>query len=187
MKGSRRIWLGAAAGAGVGILAFTVVFGLGAAPAQMAPVGELPNRVIRGPDRDVPCEELANGQEKCATPLPQLTVAEKARGSALRLDAVSVPLDHVGGYRVLLGQAILARGYVGAMDLSIANLDQNSFKATSFRLLLEDAKSGEGLPFNIYEKGLTQGDQTVNVYLVFDLSAFTEGATVEVRDVFVGS
>ncbi|MES2208704.1 MAG: hypothetical protein V4515_00735 [Chloroflexota bacterium] len=154
-------------------------------PDSLGVVGDIPNRVVSGLDQDVPCTENADGVQTCATPLPKLTTADKASASALIIENGTVKLDHLGKYRVFLGQVVLARGIVQSSVLELGNVRSETYLAPSFRLELEDASSHRVLPRNIYDKGITDGPQRVDAYLVFDLQWYQEGASILISRVEV--
>lgn len=175
--GRRNLLLGVVALAGAG-------FAIGAigesGAGTFGAVGSLPNRVIAGPDRDVPCSENTNGIGICATPLPTLTAAETARRRPLEVVDIRIPVDADGPYRVLLGGAVLPRGLVEATNVQLGSAIDATYVADSFRIVLEDASTGRVLPDNIYVKGLVAGDQRVNAYLVFTILSHEPGAYVDV-------
>lgn len=166
-----------------GVLVF--YSGQPSSPGSLGTVGEIPNRIVPAPDRDVPCVENADGSQTCATPLPGLSAADRALSTPLEVSGLSIPLDHLGAYRMFVGQATLPRGEIEVMALSLSNSDSGTYFAPSFSLQLEDAMTKRPLPLNIYEKGVVDGAQTVNVYLRFDLTSFKVGATVEVKHIEV--
>jgi hypothetical protein len=174
----------------LGVVALVVVAGLiffqwaASNSPHFGVVGPMPNRVVNGPDRDVPCDEVG-GSEVCATPLPTLTESDRAQVIPLEVANLNVRLDHLGAYRVPLGQAVLARGIIEVMSLSIANTGDGFYSARFFALQLEDATTGKVLPGNVYAKGIVDGLQRVNVYLSFDLQSHKPGAIVAVDHVEV--
>lgn len=172
-------------GIGGAVAGVSVFFAGGATNHSLGPVGPMPNRVQTGPDHDVPCLEPEGEAPVCATPLPALTANDRKLGVPLARASLAVPLDHLGSYRVLLGQATLARGVIERMSFSIENTDSDKFLAPVFYLELEDADTRAILPDNVYEKGVSPGAQRVNVYLRFELTSFTPGAVVEVADIDV--
>jgi hypothetical protein len=174
------------ASAGLLVVVLWVLFpGDGQPSGDLGPVGDIPNRVVSGLDQDIPCIENADGSLDCATPLPSLTAADRASGLALTLEGIVVELDHLGAYRVSLGQAVLARGIVQESVLQLGNVGSGAYRAPSFMLLFEDASSHKVLPRNIYAKGVTDGPQRVDVYLVFDLEWYRDGASIDVSRVVV--
>ena len=154
-------------------------------PTNLGTVGNIPNRVLSGPDLDVPCVEDEKGVQACATPLPALTATERGTSSPLIMDNMTIKLDRLGPHRVLVGQAILARGVIQVMALELGNAKSGAYLAPVFLLELEDASTHEVLPRNIYEKGMSAGPQRVDVYLTFDLQSYGDGASVEVSHIEV--
>lgn len=148
-------------------------------------VGPLPNRVVTGPDRDVPCREKDDGTLVCATPLPDLTPAESSHGVALRIERFEIELDHVGPYRVALGEAVLSRGIVTELSFRLESADRDDFLAPDFRLILEDNATRAVQPANVFEKGVVDGVQRVTVYVAFDLESYGKGSVVVLREVVV--
>ncbi len=173
------------AGMGAITVGALVFLGGGTTTGQLGTVGDMPNRVLIGPDRDVPCEEVEGKAPECATPVPTIPAADKALGKALVVKSLTVPLDHGGEYRVYLGQAVLARGVIERMSFSLRNAADGNYRAPVFYLELEDAETKAIVPTNVYAKGLEPRPQPVNVYLRFDLQSFDKGATVEVADIDV--
>lgn len=155
-------------------------------PGSLGLVGDIPNRVVSGPDQDIPCTENAERVQMCATPLPKLTAVDKASASALVVDDATIRLDHLGKYRVLLGQAVLARGMVQRLVLELGHVRSNTYRAPSFMLELEDALTHRTQPRNIDDKGLTDGPQRVDVYLTFDLQWYADGASIQVTRAEIG-
>jgi hypothetical protein len=156
-------------------------------PPRTGVVGSLPtNSVVAGPDRDVSCTtDMPPADEPCATLLPTLAPEERTLGRPLVAGPLDVALDHIGGYRVRVGEATLVRGLVQDMRLRIGNTADGTYAAPFFTLELEDAATGRKLPRNVYDKGMVDGLQRVNVYLVFELLSHAPGAIVRVERVLV--
>lgn len=168
----------------VGLIWLTTSGG-SAGPDDLGVIGDIPNRVVSGPDLDIPCVEDEGGAQTCATPLPALTAADRSTSSPLVVDNLVIKLEHLGPHRVFIGQAVLARGVIEVMSLELRNAQSGTYRAPVFVLELEDASTKKVLPRNIYEKGFSDGPQRVDVYLTFDLQSFKEGATLEVSHIEV--
>jgi len=175
----------AALGASLLVAAGWIALYSGPAPTRFGTVGEIPNRVAPGPDRDVPCVASSAGTMRCATPLPPLTDQDRAAARPLLVEGLRVPLDHVGRYRIPVGEAVLARGVIEVLSLTLANASDGSYTAPLFSLELQDAATGSALPRNMYGKGVVDGSQHVEVFLTFDLQAFAPGAALQVSRIEV--
>ena len=186
---SPRFWLVVAGIVLLGAAGFSLMQGGATTPPAFGRVGPLPtNSVFSGPDRDVSCTvELwePGASEACATLLPTLAPQERTLGRPLDVGPIDVALDHLGPYRVRIGEAILVRGLIQDMVLTIRNTADGTYAAPFFMLELEDAVTGKTLPRNLYEKGVVDGLQRVNVYLTFDLQSYEPGAVVQVDRVSV--
>lgn len=148
-------------------------------------VGEIPNRVDRGPDRDVPCIEGAGTDPVCATPLPALTQAQRAAARPLAVASIEVPLDRLGSYRIYLGDAVLPGGVLEEASFALDNGGDGTYLAPRFHIELEDAATKSVVPNNVYAKGVQAGPQRVSAYLRFDVQRFDPGAKVMVSDIVV--
>jgi predicted RecA/RadA family phage recombinase len=65
----RRLAAGIAVATVLAVAAFTLLAGP-RGDAVLGGVGQIPNLVQRGPDRDVPCVEKQGAKPACATPSP---------------------------------------------------------------------------------------------------------------------
>jgi hypothetical protein len=157
------------------------------APPTFGVVGPLPtNWVYAGPDRDVSCsDDHPDAFLPCATLLPTLAPEERALGRPPDVGPLDVVLDHLGQYRVRVGEATLVRGLIQDMALSIGNTADGSYAAPYFTLELEDAVTGKVQPRNVYDKGMVDGLQRVYVYLKFDLLSYKTAAVVRVDHIRV--
>ncbi len=148
-------------------------------------VGQIPNRVDRGPDRDVPCIEDEGKEPVCATPLPALTQAQRLAAKPLAIKSIEVALDRLGAYRIHLGDAVLPGGVIEEASFALDNAGDGTYLARRFFIELEDAATKAVIPNNIYANGVQPGSQLVSAYLRFDLQKFTPGAKVIVSDIVV--
>jgi hypothetical protein len=63
----------------------------------------------------------------CATPPPTPPAMVVASAKPLRIDQTTIPIDHPGNYRIVLGRATLPNGYLSERTLTIANPQPTAF------------------------------------------------------------
>jgi hypothetical protein len=136
-----------------------------------------------GVDRDVPC--TGEAPAGCATPPPTPRPASVAAAQPLDVDALDIPLDHVGRYEVLVGDAGLPDGYLSERRASLANSRPTTFWIDDgIRLEVRPTEAGRPAIGSIYRDPY-DGVEPVRVFLVFDVVEASPGATLEVRDILV--
>jgi hypothetical protein len=153
---------------------------------------ETPEIRIGGPTldgggyRDVPCSG-ENG-ERCATPLPSPEPKAVAAARPLDVDALDIPIDHVGHYAVEVGRAVLPNGVVSRSRFTLADPTPESFSVVPESGVQLDVRSlDDGAPpfDNYYLRGWHPGTEQVVVTLTFDVTAFSPGAVLQVRSLIV--
>lgn len=135
--------------------------------------------------RDVPCaDENGNG---CATPLPAFEPAAAAAAKPLLVPTLDVLIDHVGSYVVEVGRAVLPNGVLTAAHFQLADPKTQTFAVSEYGVVLHvDSIDPAGRPFdNYYRHGWHRGTEEVRVSLAFDVTAFTPGAHLQVRNLDV--
>lgn len=135
---------------------------------------------------DVPCPD-GSPPHTCGTPLPTLEPAAVAASRPLLVSRIPIPIDHVGGYEVWLGEASLANGV--ATEASFAFMDDwpldVSLKDGVAQIDLRSLEP-DGKPFqNYFDHGWRGGVEHVEAVLVFDVLWFEKGAALDIRDVVV--
>ena len=132
---------------------------------------------------DIPCTGDA-GNETCASPVPTIDPSVSAKGLPLRLPKVVVPIDHVGGYVVDLGDAVLPNGILSLTSATLADdtrVDVLIPDGIRLEVLGDDGKS----LWNVYEQGWRAGTERVHVRLTFAVEEFQPGAALVFTDVLV--
>ena len=143
------------------------------------------NGVIGGGYHDVPC--AGEPPDGCSTPVPTAVPAAAAAATALRIDRLDIPIDHVGDYDVRLGEARLPNGLLTAAEFAFVDdwPPDVTILEGGGRLEVRSLEP-DGRPFfNIYEHGWREGTERVAAFLVFHVDRFDPGAHLSIRDVVV--
>jgi hypothetical protein len=154
-----------------------------------APCSDDPHIGAGGPPgegyHDTPCP--GEPPAGCATPVPARAPDAIAAAIALRIDHVDIPIDHVGDYEVLLGEARLANGLLTKSGLSLVDDWPDEFTILYGGVWIEvRSLEPDGRPFrNIFEHGWRKGTERVAAYLRFHIDRFDPGAVLQVRNVLV--
>jgi hypothetical protein len=121
-----------------------------------------------------------------ATP-PPLDPAAVAAAKPLRVDALDIPIDHVGHYEVSVGRAIIPMGILTRGIFTLANPRPTDLATTEDGVILRILSTTPGAkPFlNLYDHGWHDGTEEVAVDLVFDILEFQRGATLQIRGLVV--
>jgi hypothetical protein len=136
-----------------------------------------------GVDRDVPC--AGEAPAGCATPPPTPRPASVQAATALDVAALDVPLDHVGSYEILVGEASLPDGALSERRASLANTRPTTFWIDDgIRIEVRPNESGRP-PIGSLYRDPYDGVEPVRVFLVFDVVETSPGAVLEVRDILV--
>ena len=148
-------------------------------------------RIDGGVSHDVPC-----GPTECdehhpgATPPPSPRPAVVSASQPLELRVFNVPIDHVGHYEVLAGNASLPDGLLSERSGTLGDPRPTAFWIDQgVQIVVRPGKAciGSACPQidSIYHAPY-HGPQPVNVYLVFDVVELdSPGAFLEVRDLVV--
>jgi predicted small secreted protein len=136
-------------------------------------------------NRDVPCP--GDPPDGCATPVPTANVAARSKAVPLKVDRLDIPIDHVGDYRVKVGEAKLPNGQLTHAEIALVDdwPAGVTILSGSVRMDLESLEA-DGKPFsNAYEHGWRNGIERVAAYVIFHVDAFEPGAVLPIRDVLV--
>lgn len=136
-----------------------------------------------GVDRDVPC--AGEAPAGCATLPPTPRPASVEAAKALDVAALEVPLDHVGRYEVLVGEAGLPDGSLSERRGSLANTRPTTFWIDDgIGIEVRPTEPGRPAVGSIYRDPY-DGVEPVRVFLVFEVVETSPGAVLEVRDILV--
>jgi hypothetical protein len=184
------------ASAGVAILAvFLVGFMFLGGQVSRSLGGHVPRAVYGSVgDWDIACGgmDAAGNPAGCSTPLPSLEPDAVARAVPLEIASRDIPIAAVGPADVLLGQATLANGVLHNATFHLAGIEPgNEVLPSGFTIadqIFLDVRPTDPSrpPFgNGYRRGWHPGTEVVNVYLTYDITGFTPGAVIPLRDVVV--
>lgn len=122
----------------------------------------------------------------CPSPVPSPAPDALAEATALQIDRLDIPIDHVGPYEVGLGEALLPNGILTTLDFALVD-DWPPGVTILEGVGLEIRSLGAGgEPIrNIYEHGWREGTERVVAILTFDVFRFDPGAVLSIRDVVV--
>lgn len=133
---------------------------------------------------DVPCSD-EDGQA-CATPIPTARPSGITAAAPLRLPRLEIPIDHVGGYVVAMGEATLPNGILSEASFDLGPTTPAELLVAEHGVTLTVESLAGGPPFeNAYEHGWRRGVERVHVALEFDVDEFAPGATLEVLGLVV--
>lgn len=139
--------------------------------------------ITGGIDRDVPC--AGEAPAGCATPPPTPRPASVEAARALDVAALDIPLDHVGSYEVLVGEAGLPDGSLSERRASLADTRPTTFWIDDYvRLEVRPTDPGRPPVGSIYRDPY-DGVELVRVFLVFEVVETSPGAVLQVRDILV--
>jgi hypothetical protein len=133
-------------------------------------------------DYDRPC--TGGTPETCATVPPTPRPQNVAKARALRIPALDVPLDHLGPYRIELGEAGLPDGAFTGSTASVVDERPTSFWLHDGRLVIEPVDPTRP-PIGSVFRDPFDGVETVRVALEFDVTELTPGAVLQLRDITV--
>ena len=102
----------------------------------------------------------------------------------LRVPVLDIPLDHLGPYAVEVGEAGLPDGAFTSSSASVVDERPESFWIRDARLEIEPVDPARPSVGNIYREPF-DGVERVRVTLVFDVTEFSPGAVLQVRDIVV--
>jgi hypothetical protein len=138
-----------------------------------------------GVDHDIPCTGGGDPPSGCATPPPTPRPSSQALARPLRIAALDIPLDHIGGYQVEVGAAGLPDGVLTQRSATLADPRPEAFWLDD-RILLDVRPVVPGRPRvgSVYRDPF-DGVEPVKVFLVFSVTEVKPGAVLQVRDLIV--
>ncbi len=138
----------------------------------------------RGLDHDTPCTGDGDPPTGCATPVPTPRPEIQAQARPLRVPALDIPLDHVGPYRIELGEAGLPDGAFTNSTASVVDERPTTFWIRNGDLLIEPVDPKRPPVGSVFREPF-DGVERVRVSLVFDVTEVSPGAVLQVRDIVV--
>jgi hypothetical protein len=138
---------------------------------------------------DLPCRGGPGGSpgSLCATPVPSIDPAAAPDAVTLRIPAKDIPISSTGHLEIDLGRATLPNGVLSDARFSLADPYSSAFRVEPEGIRLEVRSLDPSRPpfENAYAHGWYPGTEDVEAYLVLDVTSFTPGARIEVRDLIV--
>ncbi len=137
---------------------------------------------------DVPCGSTPGGEpgSACATPLPTIAPHAAAEAVPLEIAARDIPITSTGPMEINVGPAVLPNGVLSDARFSLADPFTRAFAVADGIRLEVRSQDPTRPPFdNAYAHGWYPGTEAVEVYLVFDVTSFTAGAQLQLRDLIV--
>jgi hypothetical protein len=131
---------------------------------------------------DVPCSD--EPPAGCATPPPTPRPAVQAKAMPLHVPALDIPLDHLGPYRIEVGQAGLPDGAFSRSSASVVDERPEGFWIRDAKLIVEPVDPMRPPIGNVYREPF-DGVEPVRVVLEFTVAELTPGAVLQVRDIVV--
>lgn len=133
-------------------------------------------------DHDTPCG--VDGKS-CATLPPSPRRAIQAMARPLRVAGVDVPLDHLGGYDVEVGEAGLPDGALSTLSGALAETDPETFWiAENVEIQVRPVDPARPEIRSVYRDPF-DGVEPVKVFLVFDVTELKSPSVLQVRDLVV--
>ena len=103
----------------------------------------------------------------------------------LRVPVLDIPLDHLGPYTVDVGEVGLPDGAFTTSSASVVDIRPGSFWIAAMPgSMIEPVDPTRPPVGNIYREPF-DGVEPVRVILVFDVTEFSPGAVLQVRDIVV--
>lgn len=134
--------------------------------------------------RDVPCSGEA--PDGCASPVPSAAPTDLAAAQPLQVSALRIPIDHIGAYSIVVGDAVLPNGLLTEATFGLADESPTDTLVTPEGMSLVIRSLDGGAPFeSIYEHGWHTGTERVRATLVFEVESFEPGAVLVATDIAV--
>ena len=137
---------------------------------------------------DVPCGPTPGGEpgSACATPLPSVDPVAARAAVPLDVPARDIAILSTGHLEIDVGRAVLPNGVLSDATFSVADPRTDAFRVSGPIRLDVRSLDPSRPPFeNLYAHGWYPGTEEVEVFLVLDVTSFTPGATLRVRDLVV--
>jgi hypothetical protein len=133
-------------------------------------------------DYDVPC--TGDAPDTCATYPPTPRPAVVAKAKPLHVPVLDVPLDHLGSYRIDVGEVGLPDGAFTDSSASVVDERPTTFWIRNAQLIVEPLGQARP-PIGSIFRDPFDGVERARVRLEFDVTELTPGAVLEVRDITV--
>lgn len=132
---------------------------------------------------DAPCE---TEDGPCGTPYPTLDPETRAKGTPLRIDALSVPVGGVGHHELVIGHLAFAEGVHSSTSFRIVNGDVDVYRVAGTRVEFRSLVAGAP-PFTdvAWDRPRVAGVEPVEAVLVWDVDFAVKGAVMEIRELVV--
>ena len=142
-----------------------------------------PKIFIAGGDvgRDVPCTHPPTG---CATEPPTPRPEIQAQARPLRVPILDIPLDHLGAYKVEVGEAGLPDGAFTRSSVRFLDEHPTNFWLRDATLVIEPVDPTRP-PIGSIFRDPYDGVEQVRVSIKFDVTELSPGAVLQVRDIVV--
>jgi hypothetical protein len=135
-------------------------------------------------DRDMPCTGNTDPPTGCATEPPTPRPEIRAQARPLRVPVLDIPLDHLGSYRIEVGEAGLPDGAFTESSASFADEHPTNFWLRDADLVIEPVDPTRP-PIGSIFRDPFDGVEQVRVSLQFDVTELSPGAILQVRDILV--
>jgi hypothetical protein len=132
---------------------------------------------------DIPCGG-GDPPTGCATPPPTPRPEIRAMARPLHVPALDVPIDRVGLHRIEVGPAGLPDGTFTRSSASVVDERPEDFWIRDARLIVEPMDPTRPMIGNRYRQPF-DGVEPVRVIIEFDVTEFSPGAVLHVRDIVV--
>jgi len=135
-------------------------------------------------DRDVPCAGDTDPPTGCATEPPTPRPEIRAQARPLRVPVLDIPLDHLGSYRIPVGEAGLPDGAFTGSSASLVDERPTNFWIRDADLVIEPVDPTRP-PISSIFRDPFDGVEQVRVSLEFNVTELSPGAILQVRDIVV--
>jgi len=135
-------------------------------------------------DRDVPCTGDTDPPTGCATEPPTPRPEIQAQARPLRVPVLDIPLDHLGSYRIPVGEAGLPDGAFTGSSASLVDERPTNFWIRDADLVIEPVDPTRQ-PIGSIFRDPFDGVEPVSVSLEFTVTELSPGAVLQVRDIVV--
>ena len=131
---------------------------------------------------DIPCP---GEPPQCPSPLPTIDPDAANRAEPLRVDDLDIPIDHLGDYDVVLGEATLPNGILTEKTLHLVDPRPTDFHLDG-GLEIDLVSLDDGKPLDGYwMHSWRDGTEQVAAHLLFTVIDLLPGAVLQVQDVEV--
>ena len=146
---------------------------------------EIQVSVPTGGYMDVPC--TGDVPDTCATQFPKPATSAEALETPIAVPSLTIPIDHVGQYEIVVGTGSLANGILEHSTMTIANLHPTDFLLGDGGVALQitsDAVAGRAFD-NYYAHGWQTGMEPFTARIRFDVLSYEPGAALRITEIAV--